>query len=130
MNLYEATSEAQIACDVYRSPDIGEWITNIDKVLAALGGPQIGDDAVDSIAIGDEYVSIQTSYTVRNCHQTNQMYIPVSVIKSDDPVKAATLYHLTERLARENQKLEYARTQAKQCNENIKSIERQLAALN
>jgi len=127
--LYELTREAADQVAKYRYPDIGEWINRIDDVLRALGEPRICSDTVVAIEIGDNEVLIDTSYFVRGCYSSNSMYVPISVIIADDPIKAAEIYSLQEQRGVAARCLQKANDEVKRYGELIVSLEKQLKEL-
>jgi hypothetical protein len=89
MNLYELTVAAEAEFSTYRHADIDDWIEAIDPVLEAYGESMMGSDKVEDITLTDDSLNIRTSYSVRCCSQSNEISIPVSILKADDPVRAA-----------------------------------------
>ena len=94
MNLKELTLKAIDDIEVFRQPNISEWVQNIDPVLEASGQCNINYVHVASLYIGEDdgepTLYISTEYSVRGCMACNDMTIPMRIIMSDDPVAAAT----------------------------------------
>ncbi len=129
MNLYDLTVAASNAVDYYKSPDLDEWITQIDEVLYAAGESVIGNDRVEHIRLDPVDLCIHTSYSVRCCRQTNDLTIPVFILKSDDPLRAAYEHRLTKALARANYTLEAATKQVENSVKEIEALQLELANL-
>lgn len=98
--LLEIIQLAENAIDMYRHPNLDEFRAAVDPVLAALGQCTVDGDKVESISIGQDYVSITTSYSCRGCHNTNDSTIPMSIVEAADPVRAATERTLRKNLAK------------------------------
>ena len=98
MNLLDLTFDAAVKVDTYKNPDIEEWIAAIDPVLAALGKGCIGTDTVDDITVGEKFVHIMTSYTSMSCPDTNSIQVPTAIIEAADPVHAAKLFSVENRI--------------------------------
>ena len=99
MNLKELTLKAIHDVNRFRSPDVTEWVRQVDPVLRALGEAEVGSDRVvalytdtSDIHTGIPMVHITTEYEVRGGGSTNDADIPMYIIESADPVAAATEY--------------------------------------
>lgn len=99
MNLYDLTIEASSQVETYKYPDLDEWRAAIDPVLSAANVPTVGADCVESIYLDSRELYITTSYSVRCCDQTNNIRIPINILKDADPIKAAHRYRLTNAIA-------------------------------
>lgn len=130
MNLYELTAQAQHDVNIYRSPDLSEWIAAIDPVLGAAGETVIGSDKVESIELHAHTLRIRTSYTVRCCAQTNDMEIPTSLLIAENPVKEATRYYLDKSLRESKAKLHAAEQELQRWTDLTATIEAEIEALN
>lgn len=84
-----ATRVAAEIVEIYRAPNIKDWVSMIDPILKAAGLYMIGDGDVESIVIGDDLV-IEVSEILEKYY----IVIPMSVINDDDCIKAATEWGL------------------------------------
>lgn len=129
MNLYELAVDAATAVETYKHPNLDEWVDAIDPILKALDAPPVWGDQVDYIQVTKESVCIGISYTVRQCHQTDTRTIPLSVLKSSDPIKAANLYRVNKALTKARIGLEFAHKKVAIYAEDISKLELELIGL-
>jgi len=109
MTLYELTEEAINQFDYYKHPNIDEWVSKIDDVLSALHEPTIGGDKIESLYFTNDTLEIRTSYSVRCCECSNDMSVPLSILKDSDPIKKANQVYWSGELS----KAEHAVSSAK-----------------
>jgi hypothetical protein len=129
MNLYDQTLAAESEVSIYRSANISEWIEAIDPVLKAAGECSIGRDTVDDISVSETTLTIRTSYSVRCCPQNNDMSLPISVLKADNPIQAATHYRLGNELAEAKTSLSAAQRVLTENTKKVALLEAELAAV-
>lgn len=127
--LYDRTLEASAEVSRLKHPDIDDWIKEIDLVLSAAGECLIGSDKVEMILIYDNHVSIETSYSVRCCAQSNEMSIPTSVLTADDPIKAANKFRLDRELNSIPLEKQSAQKKLEYCSKKEESLREELASL-
>lgn len=113
--LLELIEEAEDLILTYRNPDISVHTAAIDRVLVGLGIGIIGRDKVESIYFMDDVVFIETSYTCRGCAQESHFDIPLSIVRSEDPIRAANLYRLEKNLKESESRLEQAKLRVSYC---------------
>lgn len=93
MNLKELTLKAIADVAEFRSPDISEFVRQIDPVLKILGQSQIGFDRVLDLytfdSDGEQILFIRTELRVGSCISTNDMLVSMRILESDNPVEAA-----------------------------------------
>ena len=128
MNLYDLTVAAEQDVSTYRSADIDEWRAAIDPVLKAAGECTVGNDKVDDITLSKNELRIRTSYSVRCCAQTNDMSLPISIVRSENPVQAATHYRVGKELSEAKSRLAAAQRSVTEYSEKVASLEAELAA--
>lgn len=87
--LRELLDEACSLVRRYKSPNIDEFKERMDEVLIAANLGCIDNDTVISIDEYDDFVSIEISYTLRQCSQTENVSFPSFLIDAPDPVLAA-----------------------------------------
>lgn len=109
MNLIEMTNKAIRDVHVFREPDIDDWLVAIDPILESAGECTIGEDSVESISLTEAGVHITTSFTSRGCPMISEMYLPRRVLESEDPIKAANIYRINNRILDVKNELSYAR---------------------
>jgi len=102
MTLLELTLDAASKVDTYKNPDIADWADAIDPVLIALGAGSIGSDTVEDITVGETYVHITTSYSVRGCDDRNTIQVPIAILEAGNPVHSAKIYRIDDRIAKTN----------------------------
>lgn len=129
MNLYELTVDAASKVDIYKNPDIAEWIAAIDPVLSAADKSCIGSDTVEAITVAKTLVHITTSYTVRGCEDTTTVKFPIDVLMAADPVHAAKLYRLNQRIALTEQAIAASQEAIKESTESLNDLLAKKAAL-
>lgn len=125
-SLYDLTVEAQDAIETYKSPDIREWIAAIDPVLEAMNSLTIGKDYVEYIRIGQKDLDITTSYTVRNCRNTNDISLPISILRSANPIREATMFRLTHAIAKNKEAIASAQRIVESRTAELKQLEAEL----
>ena len=128
MNLYEQTLAVESAVSTYRSANIDAWIEAIDPVLTAAGECAIGNDQVDDITVSEQTLTIRTSYSVRCCAQTNDMSLPIFILKANNPIQAATRYQISNELAESKTRLAAAQRAQTEYTEKVAALEAALAA--
>jgi hypothetical protein len=109
MNLIEMTEDASWNISVYVNPDIGDWVAAIDPILEAAGECCIGRDSVESISLTSAGVHIVSSFTSRSCPMSNEMYLPRVILEVKDPIKAANIYRVTNKINEIQDELRYSR---------------------
>lgn len=129
MTLYDQTLVAESEVATYRSANIDDWIAVIDPVLKAAGECTIGSDKVDDVSVSADTVTINTSYSVRCCLQTNSMRIPVSILRADNPIQAATRYRLDMEIADAKNRLASAHRTVTEYSEKVVLLEAERAAI-
>lgn len=128
MNLYDLTVAAEQDVSTYRSADIDEWRAAIDPVLKAAGECAVGNDKVDDITLAKNELRIRTSYSVRCCAQTNDMSLPLEIVKAENPVQAATRYRVGKELVEARNRLASAQRSVTEYSEKVALLEAELAA--
>ena len=129
MNLYDLTLAAESKVSTYRSANIDEWCAAIDPVLKADGECVVGGDKVDDISVSESTLTIRTSYSVRCCAQTNDMSIPVDILKAGNPVQAATRYRISRELAEAKSRLAATQRDLAEYTERVTSLEAELVII-
>ena len=122
MTLLELTFDAAAKVDTYKNPDIEEWIAAIDPVLASLGKGCIGTDTVDSILADEKFVHILTSYTSMSCPDTNSVSIPMAIIEASNPVHAAKIFNVDNRIRLTNDGIEGSRKAIAYAEESLAAL--------
>lgn len=126
MNLYDLTLEAEQQLATYRSPDVDEWRKQIDLVLDAAGEGCLGHDHIDNLTVGDEYLHIRTSYTVRCCECNNDYSLPIFILKAENPVQAATIFSLNSEISRVESQLRVHEAGVRSNTERLAQLKTQL----
>ena len=109
MSLYDETIVASQLVETYRDPDVSQWITMIDPVLEAAGECIIGVHGIESISLTTAGVHITTSFSSRSCPMSSEMYLPRRILEAADPIKAANVYRVNNRILEVEDELAYAR---------------------
>jgi hypothetical protein len=100
MNLYELTQNAISQFNKYRHPNLDSWQEEIDKILSALG-----ESTIDHIYFREDKLYIRTSYSVLCCSQNNTMSIPISILKSENPIQKASIFYLEKQILNEQDRI-------------------------
>lgn len=129
MSLHDLTVAAEQEFATYRDANIDEWRAAIDPVLKAAGECVIGNDKVDDIEVSAKEIRIRASYSVRCCAQTNDMRLPAFIVKSENPVQAATRYRIDKELSVAKSRLAAAQRSVIEHSEKVTSLEAELATL-
>jgi len=122
MNLYDLTVAAEQQVSTYCSANIDEWRDAIDPVLEAAGECTIGKDHVDDITVSEDEISIRTSYSVRCCEQSNDMSVPLSIVKAENPIQAANRYRVGNELEDARSRLAAAQRFVVEYSEKVASL--------
>lgn len=111
--LRELVAQAASDLSMYKHPNIDEAKNRLNKIIEAAGLGSIAHDTVESIDFYGENVRIETSWSVRGCENTSDYVFPVNLLDAADPIKAATVWGLNEKIANEERELGYARLRVK-----------------
>lgn len=98
MKLYELTEDAISQFNYYKQPDIDEWQKQIDNILSILNQSIIGGDKLEALYFTNDTLEIRTSYSIRCCECSNDMSVPISILKDCDPVKKANQFYWSKEL--------------------------------
>lgn len=126
MSLYDLTVSAMAEVDTYCYADIDEWRAAIDPVLKAAGMATVMGDKVEELTLDKDDLLICTSYSVRGCHNTNHMRLPLSIIKADNPIQAAYHYELSKDLAQAKQRVSHAQSELDNASQLVALLEAKL----
>lgn len=96
--LRELWEEADDQVSRYKHPSIGEFVERIDPVLKACGVSIIGSDEVKSMGVYGNTAEINTAWSARSCPQTSTLQFPAFLLDHEDPVRAATLWRMEQRV--------------------------------
>lgn len=92
----------------FKHPDLEIFRKRINPISESAGLGSTGSDSITSICWYGEYLTIDTEYYTMNCHQTDNIRIPNSILKANDPIEAAKEY-------RKNEELKKAYSEIKGC---------------
>lgn len=129
MNLIEMTEKSIRNIHVFREPDIDDWVAAIDPILEAAGECCIGRDSVESISLTSAGVHIVSSFTSRSCPMSNEMYLPRVILESEDPIKAANIYRLTNKIREVKNELSFARDKTVRNEDKLAKLVAELGAI-
>lgn len=129
MNLIEMTEKSIRDFHVFREPDIGEWVAAIDTILEAAGESTIGEDSLESISLTEAGVHIVASFVSRGCSMSSEMYLPRRVLESEDPIKAANIYRLTNKIREVKNELSFARDKTVRNEDKLAKLVAELGAI-
>jgi hypothetical protein len=98
-------------------------------VLKAAGECAIGHDTVDDITVSKAMLTIRKSYSVRCCAQTDDMSLPISILKAENPIQEATRYRLSKELVEAKTSLSAAQRALTENTKKVGLLEAELAAM-
>lgn len=96
MSLYDETLEIISLFNTYKSPDIDDWISKIDLLLSEMHLSTIGSDYISSIYIDNNNLEISTEYSVRGCSCSDDISIPIYILKSDNYLLEGKKHYLSK----------------------------------
>lgn len=115
-SLEEIIHDAINQVDTFRHPDLEIFRKRINLICESAGLSSTCGDTITRISWYKEYLEIDTEYYTRNCHQTDNIKIPNSILKANDPIETAKEYRKNEELKKaysEIQGCEYALEKSK-----------------
>lgn len=98
MSLLHQIQQAAKDLEMYKSPDLGDLQDKLNDLLSEADIGCIAGDRLDSIDVYDDEIYIQTSYSVRGCHDTNSYTLPTFIVEAEDPFRTAKLYGWDKRI--------------------------------
>lgn len=98
MSLLHRIQQASKDLETYKSPNLGDIQDKLNDLLSEADIGCIAGDRLDSIDVYDDEIVIQTSYSVRGCHDNSTYTLPMSIIEAEDPFNAAKLYGWDKRI--------------------------------
>lgn len=114
---------------MHRHPNIGEAQDLLHDILQAAGLGGIAYANINSISEDTTYIHVSVSWSARSCEQEETRSFPSAVLYADDPVKAAKIWGLNQRVAEAIIKRnEYAKYMAL-CDAEIRRYETELGTL-
>lgn len=96
--LIEMVEEAVSKVNTYKYPDIYDVIIRLDEILVALDQSTVTGDHIDDMYLGEDTLYINTSWSARGCECSGQVEIPLFILKEADPLRAAKIYRMGERV--------------------------------
>lgn len=128
MNYREIIDEAISQLATYRHPNTEEAEKLLSDILKAAGLGSLEHEHVDDISIYGGSVHIETSWSARGCGQNSSYSFPVSLLDAEDPLKAAKIWGLNEKISEtESERDRYASYVASH-NERIAKYKAELEA--
>lgn len=101
--LRQLLDEASSAISIYKNPDIDELRERLNPVLEAAGLGSTGRDhiaAIDEYAGMGGYFEIRTEWSARQCAQTSEYRLPVSIVDAADPLQTAAAWKEAQHIER------------------------------
>ena len=96
MNLYDETLEVISLFDTYKSPNVDDWITKIDILLSEMHLSTIGSDHISNIYMDKNNLEITTEYSLRGCACSDDISIPIYILKADNYLLEGKKYYLSK----------------------------------
>lgn len=124
----ELAKDAESALDLEQNYDFNEFIELFGPICKALGKP-IGSDQIDSVTVVSSCIYITTSYVCRGYLDHDHLEVPLSIFESNDPVKAASIYHVESKLRKYEVLLASANHQVQSFLKITNELKQELAAL-
>lgn len=122
-------TEAQHQLRTYRSPDTGAVEEKLEELLAILNRGSLKYDRITLIQEEDDELVINTEYSLRCCAMTGEYKIPMSIINSTDPVKAAHRWLKEQELAEKVENLKSYRDALVSAQAQVKNLPTRITAL-
>lgn len=127
--LKELLEDAMSKIETYKHPDISEFTERMDTILAAAGLGTISNDTVTDIGVYGGNLCISTAWSARGCEQTSELRLPMSIVESEDPVHAAKVWSLNQRIADQEKRLAQARSIMTSAQNSLIDLRVQMTAL-
>lgn len=118
-SLEEIIHDAINQVDTYKHPDLEVFRKRINAISEAAKLGSTSGDTITRISWSKDRLSIDTEYYCRNCHQTNEINIPNSIINAIDPILAAKEYRKNLDIADAVTRVENAKYNMKLAEENL-----------
>jgi hypothetical protein len=98
MTLRELLEKAEHDISTYKHPNITEVKQRLDELLLASGQGSIEHDTIEELTVDEDGVTIETSWFACGHRDTGTLFLPPSVIDAEDPIKAAKIFGLDEKI--------------------------------
>ena len=118
-SLKEIIHDAINQVDTYKHPDLEIFRKRINAISEAAQLGSTGGDTITRITWSKDQLSIDTEYYCRNCHQTNEINIPNSILNASNPVLAAKEYRKNLDIANAIARIEQVKYNMKLAEENL-----------
>jgi hypothetical protein len=128
--LKELIEKASDDISTFKYPNIDECQSSLSKILTAAGYGSIVNDKIESLDIRKGILRIETTWYARGCSNSSDYDIPMSVIEAEDPIKAATIWGLTERINKAEHELANAQRSVIYAQETLTKLNSELEKVN
>lgn len=101
MNINDLIQQTADDISLYRYPATNEFKAAINPILeaAGLGRDRLLDsDRIDSLDTDNDELGIDYSWSRMSCEQSGDIRIPMSIVTAPDPIYAANVWRLDNKL--------------------------------
>lgn len=92
--------KAELDINTFKHPNVDEAHVWLDNILVAAGLPGIRHNRIDFLSVDyNDEVSVTSSWSCRGCQDQDTYSFPAYIIDAVDPIKAAMIWGLEQRLA-------------------------------
>lgn len=119
--------EAEGAIRTLKHPNISEFQAQLDAILRAAEVGGVRDDTIDSIDELGDTMYVNTTWYARGCSNGSNYKFPASIIDAEDPIKAATIWGLDQRITATLQRIENAKGLLKSEDAHLDELAQKLA---
>lgn len=101
--------------ETYKHPELDEFRDALQPIVTAAGIAGRLDDHITNITYEGmgvtEKLRIDTEYSVRGCHQMDEIFIPMEILRAQTPLMYAQQWKLEQTFKQADQKLKEAHAQ-------------------
>lgn len=97
-SLRQLFDTAYFAVSRYKGPDITEFQTLLDKILAAAAIGRCEHCCIESLDEDEDEVTVVVSWSSRGCENTSTYTFPSSILDDVNPVDAARIWGIQKQI--------------------------------
>jgi hypothetical protein len=115
--------------NTYKHANIDEAEALLNSILEAAGLGSLTHETIESIDEFSGNIYIETSYSCRGCADTSSYKFPSSILDAADPIKAARIWGLKEKITAESIERDRYISYTMSCNARLEKLEAELKTL-